>query len=257
MPLIDYALDGGVAHVRLVRPEKRNALSDAMIAEFAEIVERADAEAKAVVLSGEGEHFSAGLDLSEQTVRAPMECIEGSRSWHRVFQRIRNGRVPYFAALHGGVIGGGLELASVSHVRICDETAFFALPEGQRGIFVGGSGSVYVARLMGPHRMMDLMLTGRVLSAEEAERIGIVTYLTPKGRAVEKAMELARQTVTNAPMSNYAIINAIPRIAQAGYDEGLFFESMIAAFAQSTPEATERLRDFLEKRAAPLARPGS
>jgi enoyl-CoA hydratase/carnithine racemase len=256
MALVEYALEDGVARVTLTRPEKRNALSDAMMAEFSVAVERAEAEAKAVVLSGEGDHFSAGLDLSEQTVRSPLDCIEGSRSWHRVFSRIRNGRVPYFAALHGGVIGGGLELASIAHVRVCDASAFFALPEGQRGIFVGGGGSVNVARLMGAARMMDLMLTGRVLSAEEAERIGIVTYLTPKGDALDKAMALARQTITNAPMSNYAIINAIPRIVETGYDEGMFFESMIAAFAQSTPEATDRLRDFLEKRAAPLARPG-
>lgn len=255
MTLVDYVFEGDIARITLARPGKRNALSDATMAELARAIDQAEGEAKAVVLSGQGDHFCAGLDLSEQTMRSPMECIEGSRSWHRVFQRVRNGRVPYFAALHGGVIGGGLELASVAHVRICDETTFFALPEGQRGIFVGGGGSVNVARLIGPNRMIDLMLTGRTLSAEEAERIGLVTYLTPKGDAVEKAMELASKAISNAPMSNYAIINAVPRIVEAGYDEGLFFETMIAAFAQSTPEATDRLRAFLEKRTAPLARP--
>ncbi len=256
MTLVDYQIDDGIARITLNRAQKRNAMCDAMLAELGEAVDRASDEARAVVLTGAGDHFCAGLDLAEQSERSAIETIENSRSWHRVFQRIRGGRIPYFAALHGGVIGGGLELAAVTHVRVADDTAFFALPEGQRGIFVGGSGSVYVSRLMSVARMMDLMLTGRVLDAAEAERCDIVTYVTGAGSAVEKATELARKAASNAPLSNYAIINALPRINEVGHDEGLFFESMIAAFTQTTPEARERLKAFLEKKAARVAPAG-
>lgn len=248
MALIDIRIEDGIAHVRLTRADKRNAMSDAMVAELSAAVERADAEARAAVISGDGPHFCAGLDLAEQSERSAVDTVENSRSWHRVFQRIRAGRIPWFAALQGGVIGGGFELASVAHVRVADTTAFFALPEGQRGIFVGGGGSVNVSRLMGVARMTDLMLTGRALSAEEAERAGIVTYVTAPGEALAKATELARKAAQNAPLSNYAIVNGLQRIHDSGHDEGLFFESMIAALTQTTPDAQERLRAFLEKR---------
>lgn len=250
MALVQYRNEDGVALLTLARADKRNALSDAMVADLSDAVERADAEARAAVLCGDGAHFCAGLDLAEHSAKSAVETIEGSRSWHRVFQRIRGGRIPWFAALHGGVIGGGLELASVAHVRVADSTAFFALPEGQRGIFVGGGGSVNVSRLLGVVRMTDLMLTGRVLDANEAERAGVVTYLTEPGGAMVKAMELARKAAENAPLSNYAIVNGLQRIHDSGQDEGLFFESMIAALTQTTPEARERLQAFLEKRTA-------
>lgn len=255
MTLVSYGIEDGIAQVVLDRPDKRNAMSDAMLADLARAVDRAAAEAQAVVLSGRGEHFCAGLDLAEHAGKSTLDGIEGSRGWHEVFRRIQFGRIPWIAALHGGVIGGGLELAAVTHVRVADSTAFFALPEGTRGIFVGGGGSVSISRLMGTARMMDLMLTGRVLTAGEAERIGIVTYLTGPGGAVAKATELARKAAQNAPLSNYAIINALPRIRDAGQDEGLFFESMIAALTSATPEAKERLRAFVEKRAARVAAP--
>jgi len=255
MEHVEYQIEDGIARLTLSRPDKRNAMSDGMLEELGVLVDRANDEAKAVVLTGAGKHFCAGLDLAEQSVKTAIETIEGSRSWHRVFQRIRGGRIPYFAALHGGVIGGGLELASVAHVRVADSTAFFALPEGQRGIFVGGGGSVNVSRLMSVARMTDLMLTGRVLDVSEAERCDIVTYVTPPGEAVAKATELARKAISNAPLSNYAIINGLQRIHDSGYDEGLFFESMIAALTQTTPDAQERLRAFIEKRAERLAIP--
>jgi len=147
------------------------------------------------------------------------------------------------------------EAAEAADLRIRIRTAMVTLPEAQRGIFVGGGGSVNVARLMGVARMVDMMLTGRVLSAEEAERYGVVNYVTESGGARAKAMELARIAACNAPLSNYAVINALPRIHDSGYDEGLFFESMIATLTQVTPDAQERLRAFLDKKAPRLAIP--
>ncbi|PCJ83436.1 MAG: enoyl-CoA hydratase [Hyphomicrobiales bacterium] len=255
MALVEYELRGHVAVLTLNRPEKRNALNDAMLEELEQAAKRASSEAKAAIICGHGKHFCAGLDLEEQSGKSVMQGIEGSRMWHRVFSYIQRGKIPYFSALHGAVIGGGLELASVSHIRIAETNTFFAMPEGQRGIFVGGGGSVNLTRLIGVSRMSDLMLTGRVYNAAEAERAGIVNYLVDTDNLMDKAMELAERAAENAPLSNYAIINGLQRIHDSGYDEGLFFESMIASLTQSTPEATERMRAFVEKRAARIEAP--
>ena len=255
MPLVTYALEGDIALVGLNRPEKRNAISDAVVEALAEAVARASAEAKAGIIHGVGEHFSSGLDLAEHINKTPIEGIHGSRRWHDVFDRIQRGTIPFVAALHGAVVGGGLELAAAAHIRVADTTAFFALPEGQRGIFVGGGGSVRVARLMSAARMADLMLTGRVLTAEQGERCNLVQYVVPAGTALARAKELAGMVASNAPLSNYAIINALPRIQDMAQDDGLFVESLIASFTQTSPEATERLQAFLDKRAAKVAAP--
>ena len=119
----------------------------------------------------------------------------------RPFEDIARSPVPFIAAISGACIGGGLELASACHLRVADETAFFALPEGQRGIYIGGGGSVRIARLLGVGRMTDLMLTGRVLTVAEAERFGVVQYAVPKGNHFERAMSLAKRVAENAPLT--------------------------------------------------------
>lgn len=257
MALVDYELRGDVAILTLNRPDKRNAMNDAMLTDLGAAADRASGEASAAVICGNGRHFSAGLDLREHSQKSVMEGIAGSRSWHAVFSRIQRGRIPFIAALHGAVVGGGLELAANAHIRVADSTASFAMPEGQRGIFVGGGGSVNITRLMGVARMTDLMLTGRVLNAEEAERCALVTYVTEPGAALEKALELAGQVAGNAPLSNYMTINGLQRIHDSGYDEGLFFESMMASLTQTTPEAMERLQAFLDKKAKRLDIPAN
>lgn len=255
MALVEYELRGEVAVLTLNRPEKRNALSDAVIASLSDATARAASEAKAAVIRANGDHFSAGLDLAEHSEKTVMEAIAGSRSWHKAFAFFQRGAIPYFSALHGAVVGGGLELAASTHVRVADSTAYFGMPEGTRGIFVGGGGSVNITRLMGVSRMTDLMLTGRVLDAQEAEQAGVVNYLTAQGSAFDKAFDLAERAAKNAPLSNYAMINALQRIHDSGYDEGLFFESMIASLTQTTPEAIEGMRAFVEKRAARVTKP--
>ncbi len=253
--LVTYALEGDVALIGLNRPEKRNAVSDAVIEALGAVVARASTEAKAAVLYGVGEHFCAGLDLAEHAGKSPFEGVQASRRWHAVFDTIQRGAIPFVAALQGAVVGGGLEMAASAHIRVADTTAFFALPEGQRGIFVGGSGSVKVARLMSVARMTDLMLSGRVLNAEEGERCNLVQYVVPAGGALDKAKEIARLAAANAPLSNFAVINALPRIQDMAQDDGLFVESIIAAFTQTSPEAAERMKAFVEKRATRIVAP--
>jgi (methylthio)acryloyl-CoA hydratase len=254
---VSYALEGPVALVGLNHAPKRNAISDALIAALDQSVTRAAGEAKAAVIFGHGEHFSAGLDLSEHVAKSPVENLHHSRGWHAAFDKIERGPVPFVAALQGAVVGGGMELAAAAQIRVADDTAFFALPEGSRGIFVGGGASVRVARIIGAARMADMMLTGRVLSAGEAERADFVQYLTPQGGALAKAKELALRISENAPLSNFAITNALSRIQDLSHDDGLFLEALMAAMTQTTQEAQERLKAFLEKRAERLKRPGA
>lgn len=253
---VTYELADDVALVGLNRPEKRNAISDRFVMMLGQAVGRAQSEAKAAVIYGHGDHFCAGLDLGEHVKKTPIEGVHGSRRWHAIFAEIERGQIPWVSALHGAVVGGGLELASSTHIRVADEGAFFALPEGQRGIFVGGGGSVRTARLMGVARMTDMMLTGRVASAQEAQSWNIVQYVVEKGKSLEKAMALARAAASNAYLSNYAVINALPRIQDMAADDGLFVESFISSFTATSPEAEDRLNAFLEKRAQRLKQPG-
>ena len=247
--------EGDVAVVGLNRPAKRNAISDAFVEELNDVITEVEQNAKAAVIHGHGPHFCAGLDLAEHVKKTPFEGVHGSRRWHEVFARIQRGKLPWVAALHGAVVGGGLELASSVHVRVADRSAFFALPEGQRGIFVGGGASVRTARLVGVARMTDMMMTGRSVDAETAERWNIVNYVVDEGAALDKAVALAAQAATNAEISNYAIIHALPRIADMGSDDGLFVESFIASFTATSPEAEERLNAFLSKKAGKVKNP--
>ena len=241
---------GAIAVIRLARPAKRNALGDALILALRNLFETLPAEARAAVLCGEGEHFCAGLDLSELQERDAGQGLHHSRMWHAALERVQYGPVPVIAALHGAVVGGGLELASACHIRVADDTAFYALPEGSRGIFVGGGGAVRIPRLIGTARMTDMMLTGRVYNAVDGERIGLAQYLVPAGQAFDKAMELAERVAQNAPLTNYALMHALPRIAEQPADQGFFTEALMAAVAQSAPEAKSRVKAFLDGKAS-------
>lgn len=237
---------GAISIVRLCRPQKRNAISDGVIAAIGQRFEELPPETKAVVIDGEGDHFCAGLDLSELKDRDAVGGLHHSRAWHKVLSAIEFGQVPIVAALHGAVVGGGLELAAACHIRVADDTSFFALPEGSRGIFVGGGGSVRLPKLIGAHRMLDMMLTGRVYKAAEGVTVGLAQYHVPAGAALAKAIELAERIAHNAPMTNYALMHGLPRIAEQPADHGYLTEAMLAAIAQSAPEAKRRVRAFLD-----------
>jgi (methylthio)acryloyl-CoA hydratase len=252
-PLTDdlsLEIRGAVAIVRLTRPAKRNAINDALVLALRNVFESFPPEVKAAVIAGEGDHFCAGLDLSELSERDAAQGVMHSRMWHKALDAVQFGPVPVITALHGAVVGGGLELASASHIRVADASTFYALPEGSRGIFVGGGGSVRVPKLVGVARMTDMMLTGRVYNAADGERAGFAQYLVPAGEAFAKALELAERVAQNAPMTNYALTHVLPRIAEQTADHGLMTKSLVAAIAQSAPEAKARVKAFLEGRAA-------
>src|SRR6202000_577244 len=241
---------GSVRTVGLNRPAKRNALNDGIVRAIGDCFVSLPDDIGAVVIHGIGDHFSSGLDLSELTEQDATEGLRHSQMWHRVFDRIQYSRVPVIAALKGAVIGGGLELACAAHIRVAEPSAYFALPEGQRGIFTGGGGSGRLPRLIGVARMTDMMLTGRVYSATEGSSYGFAQYLVEAGGSMDKALELAARIASNAPLTNFAVLQALPMIAESNPQTGLLMESLMATVAQSDKEAKRRIREFLDRKTA-------
>ncbi len=237
-----------VAVVSFNRPQKRNAINDALLEELRTFFSSPPKGVKAVVLQGLGGHFSAGLDLSEQSQREPQEVLYHSRGWHGVMELIQFGGLPVVSVLNGAVMGGGLEIAAATHVRVAEPSAVFQLPEGKRGIFVGGGATVRVGRIIGADRMTEMMLTGRRYGAEESLTLGLSHYLVGEGEGLAKALELAGEIASNAPLVNYLIVQAISRIEDMSRTDGLFAESLSAALSQSGTDAQEGLKAFLEKR---------
>jgi enoyl-CoA hydratase/carnithine racemase len=253
-PTLRAERHGAVAVLTLNRPDKRNALDDATVLGIEAFFSSIPDGIGAVVLAGEGGNFSAGLDLAELTERDIVAGIEHSRFWHRAFDTIEFGKVPAVAVLHGAVVGGGLEIAAACHVRVAERSAFYALPETSRGIFVGGGGSVRLPPLIGTARIMEMMLTGRALSAEEGQAIGLSHYLVDNGAGLAKGLELANKIAGNAPFTNYAVMHILPRIARSDPAAGLATEALTAAIAQGDDEAKARMKAFLEKRGPKVAR---
>ena len=253
-PTLQAERHGAIAVLTLARPKKRNALDETMVAGIETFFSSLPDDIGAVVLAGEGDHFSAGLDLTELTERKTFAGVEHSRSWHRAFERIEFGSVPVVAVLHGAVVGGGLELAAAAHIRIAERSAFYSMPEASRGIYAGGGGSVRLPPLIGAARVMDMMLTGRTLSAEEGQLIGLTQYLVDEGEGIAKGMEIAHRIAGNAPFTNFAVMHLLPRIARSDPAAGYVTEALAAAIAQGDEEAKARLKAFLEKRAPKVAR---
>jgi len=247
-PLIKTSFDDPIYTITLARAHKRNAVNDRLLTELeAAIGARPDA-ARVIILEAEGDHFCAGLDLAEHQHRDPFGVLQHSQWWHRIFERIQHGGVPVVAALRGAVIGGGLELAAAAHVRVAEADAIYQLPEGRHGIFVGGGASVRVAKILGPGRMCEMMLTGRIFNAEEGQRLGLSHYLVGKGESASKARELAQRIAQNAPIANWAMVTAIARIDDMASGEGFYVESLTAALTQTAPEVAERIGQFLQRK---------
>jgi enoyl-CoA hydratase/carnithine racemase len=171
-----------------------------------------------------------------------------SRYAHAVLDLIQFGGRPVIAAMQGGVIGGGLEVATAAHIRVADRSAFYQLPEARRGFYVGGGASVRVARIIGTGRMVEMMLTGRKFDAEAGERLGLSHYVVEAGTAFDKALELAELVAGNAPLANYMIMEALPRIESMSASDGLWTESIAQALSLVPDDARAGIAAFLQKR---------
>ncbi len=256
--LITDERDNGVFVVKLNRPEKRNALDVATIEEMVSFFGSAHQNGvRAVVLAGEGDHFCAGLDLVEhwKADRSPDEFMHVCLRWHEAFNKMEYGGVPIIAALQGAVVGGGLELASAAHLRVIDQSTYFALPEGQRGIFTGGGATIRVSDMIGKCRMIDMILTGRVYQGQEAVNLGLAQYMT-EGSSFEKALELADKVAQNLQLTNYAICSAISHLNNMSGMDASYAEAVVAGVVNTQTAARERLEAFANKTATRV-RPNS
>ncbi|WP_300514666.1 crotonase/enoyl-CoA hydratase family protein [Aliiroseovarius sp.] len=247
--MLTIRVDDQIATLTMTRPGKRNAMCEELLGALEAFYFHPPDGVRVVILTGTEGHFCAGLDLAEHVHRSAEENLYHSRSWHRLMEQIRFGGLATVSAMFGAVIGGGLELAAATHVRIAEASTIFQLPEGRRGIFVGGGATANVGRLLGPDRMTEMMLTGRKYGADAGMALGLAHYSVGDGEALPLAQELAGKISRNAPLSNYLMIQAIPRINDMSQADGLFTESLAAALSQTTPDAEEGLRAFLDKRA--------
>ena len=212
--------------------------------------------ATTIVLAANGDHFCAGLDLVEHHTanRTAAEFMHLCLRWHEAFNKMEYGGVPIIAALKGAVVGGGLELAAAAHIRVADASTYFALPEGQRGLFTGGGATIRVTNLVGRARMVDMMLTGRIYQAQEAVDLGLAQYLV-EGSSLDRALDLASAAAQNLPLSNFAICSAISHLGNMSALDASYAEAVIAGVVNTQPEARARLQAFANK-TAPRIRPG-
>ena len=248
-PMLKISVDGTIATLKMNRPDKRNAMCEALLGDLNTFFSNPPKEVRVVIITGTAGHYCSGLDLSEHVHRSAEENLYHSRAWHGVMEKIQFGGLAVVSAMFGAVIGGGLEIAAATHVRIAEPSTIFQLPEGRRGIFVGGGATARVGRLIGADRMTEMMLTGRKYNADEGLALGLTHYSVGEGEALELAQQLAGKVSRNAPVSNYMMIQSISRINDMSQSDGLFTESLVAAMSQTTPDAEEGLKAFLEKRA--------
>lgn len=251
---ITVETEGAVTTVTLIRDSVRNAVNEDMLAEIETAFRAPPKGTRCFVLAAKGSHFCAGLDLREhyEKDRSPIEFMTMCQGWHRTFDVMQFSGIPVVAALQGAVVGGGLELAAATHVRIAEEGTFFALPEGQRGIFTGGGATVRVARIITPARMIDMMLSGRSYDAQRGLELGLCHELVGPGQALARAKALAAQIATNPPTTNFAIVTGISRINDMSTTDGLFAEGLLAAAVQTNPDIRDRLEAFFSKKTARL-----
>ncbi len=251
--LTDYSLQNlrieanaaGVVEITLARAAKRNALNAETIEELIEVFSTLPRRgARAIVLAADGTHFCAGLDLVEhhQADRRPEEFMHLCLRWHEAFNKMEYGGVPIIAALKGAVVGGGLELASAAHIRVADASAYFALPEGQRGLFTGGGATIRVADLVGKARMIDMMLTGRTYREQEAVAVGLAQYLVED--SLSEARQLAERAAQNLPLSNFAICSGISHMQNMSGLDAAYAESVLAGVVNTQQAARTRLDAF-------------
>ena len=243
--------DAGIAVVSLNRPAKRNALDEATIEELIDVFATMPRSGvRACVLRAEGTHFCAGLDLVEhwKADRSAADFMHVCLRWHEAFNKMEYGGVPVIAALKGAVVGGGLELASSAHIRVADQTTYFGLPEGQRGLFTGGGATIRVADLIGKARMIDMMLSGRLYRGQEAVDVGLAQYLVDDSEA--KAYEIARAAAQNPPLSNFAICSAISHMQNMSALDAAYAEAVVAGVVNTQEAAKARLEAFARGTAA-------
>src|SRR5205809_3334163 len=244
-----------VATLTVNRPDKLNALNDSTIAELGHAIDqiRVDDAIGGVILTGAGRAFVAGADISELSGQTPVLGKARARAGQDVFRRFETCPKPVIAAVNGFALGGGCELAMSCHIRIGSDAAKFGQPESKLGILPGYGGSQRLPRLVGKGRALQLILTGEMIDAQEAYRIGLVNKVVPADQLLAEADKLLRGILSMGPLAVRLALEAVDQGLEMTLDEGLLLEANHFGLLAATQDMKEGLTAFLEKRSAKFA----
>ena len=243
----------GVAVVTVNRPDKLNALNADTVRQLDSVLRSArdDDGVRVIILTGSGEKaFVAGADIAELSRMGPLDGVSISREGQATFRMMEAMSKPVIGAINGFALGGGLELALACHIRIASSRARFGLPEVKLGIIPGYGGTVRLPRLVGRGRALELMLTGEMIDADEAYRIGLVNRVTEPGALLDTARDLARKMIANGPVAIALALESVDRGMSTTIDDAQILESNLFGLLASTDDMREGMTAFLEKRKA-------
>ena len=247
-----YEKKGGVAYVTLNRPKVLNALNKATWADLRAAFEdaRDDAEVRGVILTGAGDRaFIAGADIGELATAGAVQAAESSRFGQDVLNLVENLGKPVIAAINGFALGGGCETAMACTIRVAAEHARFGQPEVKLGVLPGGGGTQRLPRLVGKGRAMQLILTGEMIGAQEAHRIGLVNEVVPAAELMARAEAILKQIFSNAPLAVKFSLEAVNKGLETSQSEGLALEASFFGLCAGTEDKREGTQAFLQKRA--------
>ena len=249
---IRYEKNGDLAIAAINRPEALNALNGTVLQELSQVVAQVenDSEVRVFILTGEGRAFVAGADIGEQNALDVASARKFSRFGSSIFRRIEKLEIPTIAAVNGFCLGGGCELAMSFDIILASEKAKFGQPEVGLGITPGFSGTQRLPRRVGVAKAKELLFSGRMITAAEAERIGLVNGVYPAGELMNAALEMARSFTKNAPVAIKYVKASVDRGMQMDIDGGIALENELYAMCFATEDCKEGLTAFLEKRPA-------
>lgn len=250
---LNLELRDRIATLVIQRPEKLNALNAELIDELDRAVRdlAADDEVRGVILTGAGEKaFVAGADIAELAQLEPLAALRTSRRGQDVFRALERLPKPVIAAVNGFALGGGLELALACDLRIASENARFGLPEVKLGVIPGYGGTIRLPRLVGRGRALEMIMTGEMIDAAEAHRIGLVNRVVPQAELLEAARALLAKIAANGPLAVALALEAVDRGYDVTLDDGFALESNLFGILAATEDMREGMQAFLEKRAA-------
>ena len=246
-----FEVRDAVATITVNRPEKLNALNATVLAELGDAAARLgeDGAIKGAILTGAGpKAFVAGADIGEIAAQGPVDGKARSLEGQRVFRALERSGKPVLAAVNGFALGGGCELAMACHLRVASETARFGQPEAKLGIGPGYGGTVRLPRLVGRGRALELLLTGQMIDAQEAYRIGLVNRVVPADRLLAETETLLRTILENGPLAIRACLEAVDAGLDTGLDEALLLEANLFGLLSGTPDMREGTAAFGEQR---------